>query len=333
MPTNDNHNNRRAPSAGAPVYLHAPSSVRTARRSRSGPQENGSRSRTRFADRSRKRGRILIALTVICTLELAYAVLTAPALNVKHIHVNGITEASSLTKEEISITSLASALPAETNWLLAPVGLIHKKLTSLPWVRSATVSRRLPTDLVVVVEPREPSYALITPAGRYEVAQDNTPIRPLRRELENRLTPVVMNSSEAPKPGTVIADIPVCTAALILHRTLSDSALRIAKIEIDRSTNIWLNMSTGVRIKFGHCEDVDKKIAMMWRLLSHDAGRRFAEINVTCPDWPAGTLREPVTHGLSPEVAAAPSNVHTTASSIGIHADRMITALSQSGTR
>jgi hypothetical protein len=339
--------NRSAPSVGTPTFKPAPKHVRSVRRSRSKskPQENGNRSRTRFADRSRRRGRILITFTVICAVELVLAVLTSPGLNVNHIVVHGITEASSLTKEEIDAAHHAVTLPPETNWLLAPVALIQSRLTALPWVRSATVSRRFPTDVAVVIEPRTPSYSLITPAGRYEVGEDNTPIRPLRRELENRLTPIVLNSSETPRPGTVIADVPVRTASLILRQTHSDSTPQIAKIEIDRSTNIWLNMSTGVRVKFGHCEDVDKKIAMMRRLLSHDPGARFAEINVTCPDWPAGTLRETMNQGSPAEVSAATSNDHTAANNlrsnvragataiIPIQAGRTTAEHAQSGTR
>ena len=330
MPTNDSHNNRRIPPAGGPTSAHSAARVRTGDRSHPRAQENGSRSRTRFADRRRKRGRILIALTSICAIELVSAVLTAPALNVKHTLVQGITPGSSLTNQEIEITRNASSLPSGTNWLMARTGMIQKELASLPWFRSARVGRRLPTDLIITVEPRVPFYALITPSGRYEVAADNTPIRPLRREMENRLTPVFLNTHDVPKPGTAFADVSAGTAEQILHRTQSDAALHIAKIEIDRSTNIWLNRGTGVRINFGDCEDVDKKIAMMRRLLSHDQANRFAEINVSSPEWPAGRLRELASNTAPANVAVIPTVSHTTAH---MRINRRIAVHSQSSIR
>ncbi len=319
MPTNDSHRERRTSGSGATLSMQSTSRERSASRdrTRSRHPENGNRSRTKFADRRRKRGRILIALAALCAIELVYALLSAPALNVKHTYIEGIASASELAKADVDLIRRAAAMPTGTNWILAPVGRIHSNLTALPWIRSATVRRRLPTDVVIAVEPRVPAYALITPGGKYEVAEDNMPIRPLRREMENRLTPIVLSTVGVPKPGVVFANTAECTAAQILHLTQSDTGQRIAKIEIDQSTNIWLNMSAGVRIKFGHCEDVDKKIAMMRKLLSHDRGKRFAEINLSNPDWPAGILREPANRSIRSEIAA--SNIRNTT---GIHADR-----------
>jgi hypothetical protein len=303
MPTNNSGNNSRQSGEGSSIPTRGAGGP--SGRTRDKHRENGNRARTRFADRARVRGRVLVALAAVCAVELVYALLTSPARNVNRTTINGIAGTSNLSKDEIETTRRAGALPAGTNWLLAPVGQIQKRLTSLPWVRDAHAARRLPTDIEIELDIRKPSYSLITPTGRYEVAEDNTPIRTLRRQFENSLTPIFDSYVSIPRPGAAIADAQVCMAAQILHRTQGDTVLRIAKIEIDQTTNIWLNMSTGVRIKFGHCEDADKKIAMIRRLLSHDQGKRFAEINVSSPDWPAGTLRETVNPGEPAQVAAA----------------------------
>jgi hypothetical protein len=130
--------------------------------------------------------------------------------------------------------------------------------------------------------------------------------------MENRLPPVILDSTEIAQPGSVAANQSLNAAVRILEQTRSDAMLRIAKIEIDRSSNIWLNMKAGIRINFGRCEDVDKKVTLMRSLLSHDRENRFAELNVSSPDWPAGRLREPPKHGSPEEVAAAPSNAQDT---------------------
>ena len=190
---NDNHNYRRSLSADRPAL--GPTGSRTRSNAIAKAGENHNRSRTRFADRRRKRGRILIALTVLCAAELVYAFLSSPAMYVKHTIIEGVSDASDLTNDEIDMTRRSAALPVGTNWLLAPVGRMHDRLIALPWIRSARIGRHFPTDVSIVIEPRTPSYALITPAGRYEAAADSTPIRPLRKEMENRLIPVVLNSS------------------------------------------------------------------------------------------------------------------------------------------
>ena len=183
MPTNNNHGDRQSgrPQSAATDHAH----LRSGGRSHSRAAENGRHSRTRFADRRRKRGRILIALVAICAVEFVIALITSPALQIKHTAIEGITDSSSLTQEEIELTRRVSTLPNGTNWVLAPVGLLKDRLTSLPWIRSAHVGRHLPTDISIIVEPRLPFYALITPAGKFEVTQDNTPIRFQRSNMES----------------------------------------------------------------------------------------------------------------------------------------------------
>jgi cell division septal protein FtsQ len=328
MPTHDTRDNNFSSVGGSPSYR---SSTHKASRSGGGSgsrrQINRKVSPIKFADVDRKRGHTLIVLALLCGAELLFALFNAPALNVRHTKIEGITDGSSLTQDEIRITQNAAALPAGTNWLRAPVGQIHANLASLPWLRSATVGHSFPMDINIVVEPRAPAYSLITAAGRFEMGADNTPIRQLRREMENRLKPIFLNSSKAPKLGAVFADTATDTAAQILHRTQADAVLRIAKIEIDQSTNIWLNMSAGIRVKFGLCDDVDKKITMLRKLLSHEREARFSEINLSCPDWPAGTLKNSGNNG----TLAAVNSTSRASGTIG--ADRTTPSRSQSSIR
>lgn len=307
MSANDSHSAKGKQPFPVSVSASRAASAHARRAARHGSRavENGHRKATRFADRRRKRGRVLLSLTALCAMELAASLFTSPTINVRRSHIDGGSNMASLTATELELTRRAAALPAGTNWLLAPVSRVQSKLSALPWVRSAQVRRHFPLEVRAIVAVRRPCYALIMPSDRYEVDDNNTPIRALRPQMEQSLPAVYLSEPVPARVGVEIESAAIRTAAQILQRTQMDAAMRCAKIEVDQSTNIWLNMSTGVRIKFGDCSAIDAKISMMKRLLSNGRGMQFSEINVSSPEWPAGRLRDTSKSGGHRVVASA----------------------------
>lgn len=305
--------------------------------------------RPRFAEIYRARRRVLAGLYVVLGLLLIAAALTSPTVAVKRLRLSGLT---GLPASEADITLQAAALPPGTNWLRAPVRRIEERLRALPWVQSASVSRRFPNTVTAQITARQPCVLALTSAGLFEVDAEGVPIRRARPEIAGKLlaepsetpnaqrpTPFsallpaefrpyfdsdapLPNLLEPPRPApaapvplpadarlplvtlsrpmTVQPGIPLNDTALsaaigILQSAQREKLVRIAKIEVDQSDNICLNMQDGVAVQLGQAEDFAKKLALVERIYTWepDIARRLIAINLSSPAWPAYTPRNP----------------------------------------
>lgn len=284
------------------------------RRSRGG--RSSTPSVTRFADRKKRRNRILTGLYLACIVELALLLFASPLMSIRNTRIVGLENDNTLTGPEVEAVKSAVKVRRGANWALAPVYAIHRRIEAMPWILHVDAHRSFPLDVTTNIEVRTPVYSLITSTGNFEMDAGNTPIRPLRSEYQHRLKPISIGYPATLRPGTPVGDMEVKTSSQILIGMKSDPLIRIAKIEIDQTHIIWLNMDNGVRIKFGHCDAVDAKLAMIHRILAADPGHgiRFSEINVSSPDWPAGRLRsDPINATESRSIVPVPSAVHRTA--------------------
>jgi cell division septal protein FtsQ len=106
---------------------------------------------------------------------------------------------------------------------------------------------------------------------------------------------VVLEGPRPVRPGVPFHDPALNAAIQILHAARRDGVVRIAKIEVDQSDNMCLNMEDGLPIQFGQVEDYPAKLTLVRRIYRQepDIARRLAAINVSCPSWPACTPRSP----------------------------------------
>lgn len=276
---------------------HAHTTGRSTSRSRSSASPSAHEVRrplrrppARFAELRRRRERILLALYLTLGLELVLAVFTSPLLAVHRLQIKGAT---GLPSSETEATCRMVAMTPGLNWLRAPVREKARDLKSLPWVRQATVRRTFPNSIVVDLTVRQPVLAVYTAFGNYEVDADNTPIRRLRPEMRGKLTAVSLAATSSPHPGSRLNNDGLSAAVHIAQSTQTDSTVRVSKIEVDQSGDIWLNMQNGIRILFGQADELDVKLATLRRLFHQDPslGTRLSEINLSCPNWPACRLR------------------------------------------
>ncbi len=116
-----------------------------------------------------------------------------------------------------------------------------------------------------------------------------------------RLPLIVLNRPESVRPGVPFQDAALTAAIQILRSARQDSMVRIAKIEVDQSDNICLNMQDGLSIQFGQVEDYPSKYALVRRIYSRepDIARKLVAINVSCPSFPACTPRSLLPQGES----------------------------------
>ena len=244
----------------------------------------------RMAEIRRTRQRVLLFLYMVLGVEAAFALLTSPVFSIKHTAIKG-TEG--LPAAEASAVTSAVTLKPGINWFLTPVDRLQKNLATLPWIRSAKVSRHLPDRLDMQILQREPIVIVEAGARTFEVDAQGTPIRAARPEVENRLEHIVLEGHPEAQPGFPLSSQGVLTAIQIFRTLGSDPMVRIAKIQVDQNDNLCLNMRNGIRFLFGRNEKIETKIDLMRRALKSEPelAARVAEVNLSCPEAPACTPR------------------------------------------
>jgi cell division protein FtsQ len=254
------------------------------------------------AQMRRMRRRALFALAFCLTLECVVATFTSPALTIKHIRVSG-TDA--LPAAEADAILRAAALPRGCNWFRVPRARMMREIGQMAWVKSVTVEKRLPDDIRVRVIPRQPAAVAENGTQFAEVDIQGVPIRAARPERIASLAHLVLPPSARLQYGDPIVDRAVREALRVLDNTANGQAVRIAKIEVDQSDNLCLNMSDRTPIRLGQAEDLDAKMEIVKRIYRNrpDIANSLAAIDLTCPAKPACISRKPAPSALRTEPA------------------------------
>lgn len=277
-----------------PRRTHAPTG-RPAIRRPSGSKQTPSRSgpshrRMRIADVRRIRRQMLFSLYAVLAGEVVAAALTTPLLHIQQIQVKG---AESLPAAEITNVLAAARLPNGTNFLLAPVNQAQARVRALPWVRSAALHRHFPHTVTVDITLREAVAQVQTSSGLWEVDGAGLPIRTARPQMAGRLPLIVWQHPTAVKPGAVFGDHVLQSALALSLWAQKEPSVHPAKIEVDQSDNICLNMKDGIPIKFGPDSELESKQTLVANLYRRepDIARRIQQIDVSCPSDVACTPR------------------------------------------
>lgn len=260
------------------------------RRNRSSPHGSPSRAGRprRAADVYRRRRRSLLCLYVSLAAVCLSALLTSPALSVKQERILGV---QALSPEERQATIEATLVPPNTNWFRAPTATLEQRVRRLPWVNGARVEHAFPNGIRARVTLRRPVVLVRTAGGLFETDAAGVAIR--LAGPETVLPLIELQSPRAVRAGTAFNDDAIDAAIRIAETTRQDNLVRIAKIEVDLSDNLCLNMQDGLPIQIGQVEDLPAKLALVRRIYERepDVAQRVSAINLTCPSWPACTPR------------------------------------------
>jgi cell division protein FtsQ len=246
----------------------------------------------RVSEIRERRWRILVLLTLAFGFEMAAAALTSPLLGINHIQVRNMER---LLPAEAATTTRATAVPAGTNLLRAPLEQIERQMRALPWVQSVKVSRQFPHGLRVQFTQRNPAVIAQIGARRYEVSSNCIPIRPARAGQAGSLPLIVMKRAFEPRFGIAIPDEALQAAINIYYDANHQQIVHIAKIEVDQNGNICLNMKDGIQIQIGQTDDLATKLKYVQRIYEQDpeVSQRMVAINLSYPNLPACTPRNP----------------------------------------
>jgi cell division septal protein FtsQ len=238
----------------------------------------------------RARRRALVALYLALGVVITAAALTSPVMAVKQMRLRG---AEGLPAVEYAAVQNAVSLTAGTNWLRAPVHAVAQRLRAQPWVRDAQVTRRLPNAIEACITPRQPFLIAQIGARQYEIDADGVPIRRARPDVAGSLPFVVLDRTHAAQPGVPLNDDALTGTIEIIQFVRQAPRVRIAKIEVDQSDNICLNMQDSIPVLFGQTSDLSTKLKLLRDIYTRepDIALRVEAINLSSPDAPACTPR------------------------------------------
>lgn len=249
------------------------------------------------------RRRILWFLGLAAAVAGSYAVFASPALDVRRVEVQGL--AGFLPHEAAAILR-DSALPSRTSYVRLPAAEVRRRLERQPWVAAATVKRGWPTTVRVAVRPRIAVVDLQKDGATWQVDATATPIRTIAAPAGR---PILTSANVVDiKAGQPLSDPETQEAVRIVANGGIPDAPRIAKIVVDPSGELCLNMVDGVTVQLGHVDGLRDKLALVRRIYRSDRAiaATVATISVRYPQAPVCALRKPASD-TSPSAAATVS--------------------------
>jgi cell division protein FtsQ len=159
-----------------------------------------------------------------------------------------------------------------------------RRLLSLPAVRSASVYRRFPHTLDIVLDEREPAAYLPDWGGFWVIDRDGIVFErwPAARES----LPVVTGISEQPVLGAPLL-YPATAEALsrFLQALALVPELEIAEFNLGDALNLVMYTIDGREIRLGGVEQMEQKLFLVWQSLPYlTAAGRSGVIDVRSGD-------------------------------------------------
>ena len=233
------------------------------------------------------RRQVLFCLYGVLGLELIVAAFTSPVMEIKRIMVMGT---SRLPAPEAQVVQGAVSLNPKTNWLRAPIKNLEQQLHELPFVRGASVSRKFPNGLAVQVIPREPVAVAQVGLHRYEVDAERTPIRLANLPSSRRLPVVELQGNPPVTLGKPLLEDGLKAGLEVFRALRATPSVRVAKIVVDQTDNLCLNMQDRIKVYYGHTEELAEKIRLTQQIFQQEPqiADKLCEINLSCPSAPVG---------------------------------------------
>lgn len=252
------------------------------------------RRRRQSVARSKRRRWVVLTASVAGVAVCVWGAFFSPLLAVRHVKVVG---GQHTTPGEVAT---AAGLSVEDNLLLVSTSEIARRAETLPWVKNAEVSRKLPGTVVVRVVERRPAMVLTVTAGRWLIDRDGTVLGPA--EGEGGSLPVLSGFDPGEVgPGTKLA-LPQARAAMRVWRSLpSGLASHVVALFAPTPYRISLSLDISTTVRYGSPAGAGAKNAVLKALLARVAshGNAPAYIDVRVPENPAVST--------APAVVALPS--------------------------
>jgi cell division protein FtsQ len=230
--------------------------------------------------RGRKRLAAIAAITAAVVAATAVGLTRSPLVHARTIRVQG---ASHLTRSDVL---RAAQIAVGVNVFMLDAGAAERRLEADPWVAEATISKHLPSTLVVDIQERSP-VAVIESTGLLRlVAGDGTLLDAAGAGVALPLIASAEATVSEPAPTAVHdAARAVAAMALVVRR-------QVAQVSILADGTLRVDLRSGAPVSYGPGVDLVAKGEALLALLrwASAQGTPIVSADVRVPSAPTARL-------------------------------------------
>lgn len=230
--------------------------------------------------RGPKRLGAIVAITAALVAATAVGLTRSPFVNARTIRVHG---ASHLTRSDVL---RMAQIAVGVNVFMLDTSAAERRLEADPWVAEATISKRLPSTLIVDIQERSP-VAVIESTGLLRlVAGDGTMLDAAGPGVSLPLIASAEATVPVPSP-TAVHDAARAVAAMapVLRR-------QVSRVSILADGTLRVDLRDGAPVSYGPAVDLVAKANALQALLrwASSQGAAIVSADVRVPSAPTARL-------------------------------------------
>lgn len=218
-----------------------------------------------------KRWLIPVVIVVPIVLAVGWLLWFSPWMAVSQVQVTVSSAPEVAGPLSVDEVRAVAAVETGTPLLRVDTGAIEQRITALPQVESATVSRSWPDAIVIDVVRRSP-VALVASAGGYDVVDSSGGVIRTVAVIEGDL-PVVRATGDG-----------VGAAVSVARELPEEIRRRVVGIEASTRNNVTLLLRNGSEVMWGSAEEGPFKAEVLSVLLKEVDAKYY---DVSAPGVPA----------------------------------------------
>lgn len=205
---------------------------------------------------------------------------TSPRFAVREVLLRGDPRVAELVAPHMR-------LPAGTNLLRAPVGLLEKRAEEVPAVQRAEVSRSLPGRLVVMLERRE-AVAVVRGADEAMLVDPDGVVFAIRDEWGWGLPELAGLHLRRNEIGTARGKAELSSLLAVLRALGPDPRLCVARLEMSAGADpdgeaVEVMLESGARVSLGAPDRLEAKVKLLGAALDQIGPGRIETMDLSDP--------------------------------------------------
>ncbi len=243
---------------------------KTAKKSKKGKEDYRSKDERRkaYAKDARKKRKKNVIKALIFTVMIAVGVLVALSLTVLFkIEVITVSGDTRYTAEQIIENSDVEI--GDNLWRTTSGKVTEKLSASLPYVASAKIVRKIPSDVEIVITETVPAYS-IKKGGKYILINENDKVLEEVASKKGDTVQLVGIETLNTKPGTklTVKSPESYEAAKEIISEATSSELKLTNVDVSDTNSLTAIYGGKIKLEFGSRSDMASKLKMAKEIIS-----------------------------------------------------------------